>query len=50
MKKETEEKPKTLKELSITELESLAYRQLIAVEQAQNNLKIINQEIQERNK
>lgn len=43
-------KEKTLKELSVTELESLAYRQIVAGETAQANLKIINQELQTRNK
>ena len=31
------------------ELQSLAYEQLVIIEQSQNNLKIINQELQQRN-
>jgi len=37
-----------IKEISISELKALAYDQLTLIEQAQNNLKIINQEILER--
>jgi hypothetical protein len=39
-----------IKEISISELKALAYDQLTLIEQAQNNLKIINQEILERQK
>lgn len=35
--------------MSVIELESLAYRQLVLIEQAQKNLAVINQEIQRRN-
>lgn len=41
---------KELKEYSVVELESLAYKQIVQMEQSQNNLKIINQEIASRSK
>jgi len=37
-----------IQEMSKTELQSLAYEQLILVEQVKRNLDIINQEIQKR--
>lgn len=37
-----------IKEMSINELKALAYDQLAIIEQTQNNLKLINQEILER--
>ena len=39
-----------IKEISTSELKALAYDQLTLIEQAQNNLKTINQEILERQK
>ena len=38
-----------LQTMTKVELQSLAYEQLVIIEQSQNNLKIINQEIQQRN-
>lgn len=49
MSKQAVNKQKTLKEHSVMELEALAYRQLVAIDQAQANLKIINEEIKLRN-
>jgi len=49
MSKQAVNKQKTLKELSIMELESLAYRQLVAIDQAKANLNLVNDEIKLRN-
>lgn len=38
-----------LKQMSLSDLKALAYDQLALIEQNQNNLKIINAEIAERN-
>ena len=41
---------KTIKDFTVIELESMAYRQLVTIEQAQANIKAINQELAERAK
>lgn len=40
---------KTIKEIETMELKAIAYDQLATIEQAQNNLKAINQELASRN-
>jgi len=49
LSKQAVNKQKTLKEHSVIELEALAYRQLVSIDQAQANLKIINEELKSRN-
>jgi len=39
---------KTIKDFSILELKSIAYDEMVKLEQCQNNLKIINQELVSR--
>lgn len=39
-----------IKKLTLEQLKALAYDQLVMVEQSQNNIKVINAEISERNK
>ena len=41
---------KTIKDFTIIELKAMAYDQLIIIEQAQVNIKLINTEIAERTK
>ena len=41
---------KTIKELTVTELKALVYDNMGTIEQAKNNINIINQEIAERAK
>jgi phosphoribosyl-ATP pyrophosphohydrolase len=40
---------KKLEEMSVMELESICYRQLVILETAKNNIQIIQQELQKRN-
>jgi len=40
---------KNITEYSIIELKSIAYDQIVLIEQSQTNLKTINQELQRRN-
>lgn len=39
------EQQKTIKDFSIVELKALAYDEIVKMEQAQNNIKVINQEL-----
>lgn len=39
------EQQKTIKDFSVVELKALAYDEIVKVEQAQNNIKVINQEL-----
>jgi hypothetical protein len=40
---------KKIEDLSLIELESICYRQLVILETAKNNIQIIQQELQKRN-
>ena len=42
------EKQKTIEELSVMELESLCYKQIVLSQQAQNNINILQAEINKR--
>ena len=39
---------KKIEDMSVMELESIGYRQLILLQQTQNNIQIIQQELQKR--
>ena len=42
---EKQEKPKTVEEMTLTELQALAYQQIIELQRVQNNLNILQAEI-----
>ena len=44
----TENKEKTIEEMSLMELESICYKQIVLLQQTQNNINILQAEIAKR--